>query len=183
MIKPNHVMVDVETMSTKTNAAIVSIGAVIFDPRHNVVTDKTFYVELNWRDQDFDHDRDIDPETQTWWRTQTEHARKALGGTVNLVEGLTQFRDWLLANNPNDVKVWGNGPTFDISIIESAMAATRIEVPWRFWNIRCCRTIKDMYGTQRGALREGRNVASHNALEDAQQQAHDVCKYWSKLCN
>jgi len=43
-MKANHVMIDLETMGLLPGSAIVSIGAVVFDPRLNRVSNKnTFY--------------------------------------------------------------------------------------------------------------------------------------------
>lgn len=56
-MKPNHVMIDLETMDKIPSASIVSIGAVIFDPRTNKVgkTPKTqFYRELDWEEQELE---------------------------------------------------------------------------------------------------------------------------------
>ena len=46
MKKLRHVMIDLETMGKVPEMAIVSIGAVIFDPRYGEVSKETFYVEL-----------------------------------------------------------------------------------------------------------------------------------------
>ncbi len=61
---------------------------------------------------------------------------------------LQQLSDFL----PKDVKVWGNGANFDIGILEHAYDQYQIEIPWEFWNVRDCRTIKDMYESQRADL-------------------------------
>lgn len=50
-------MIDLETMDKIPSASIVSIGAVIFDPRTNKVgkTPKTqFYRELDWEEQELE---------------------------------------------------------------------------------------------------------------------------------
>ena len=51
-ITPDHVMIDLETMGTTPESAIVSIGAVMFDPRTGKVgkaeTKYSFYAELDW---------------------------------------------------------------------------------------------------------------------------------------
>jgi len=51
IMKANHVMIDLETMGITPDSAVVSIGAVVFDPRFNHVSSKTFYRELDWCDQ------------------------------------------------------------------------------------------------------------------------------------
>jgi len=99
-MKANHVMIDLETMGITPDSAVVSIGAVVFDPRFNHVSSKTFYRELDWSDQR----RFIDPETRKWWSTSTPLAQNALNGLEDLTDALTELAVWL----PKDAKVWGN---------------------------------------------------------------------------
>lgn len=98
MNKLRHVMIDLETMGKVPEMAIVSIGAVIFDPRYGKVSKETFYMELDWESQD----RFICPETQEWWSKQSKEARSALDGLDELEESLIALAEWL----PKDCKVW-----------------------------------------------------------------------------
>jgi len=173
-MKLRHVMIDLETMGLRPNAAIVSIGAVIFDPRYGKKADG-FYTELAWRQQC----RNIDSGTKEWWGKQNPKAKKALSGTAELGEQLEELAFWL----PNDCKVWGNGPTFDISILEDAYIQHDIEIPWKFWNVRDCRTIKDLYESARGGFDKKSGGTLHNALDDAQYQADYVIEMWNKILN
>lgn len=117
--KARHVMIDLETMGTTPDSAIVSIGAVVFDPRYGIVTDNTFYMELDWEGQN----RNINQDTVDWWSKQTDEAKAAHYGLDELDEALTLLAQWL----PNDAKVWGNGSTFDISMLEDAYRQCGIE--------------------------------------------------------
>ncbi len=185
IIKPNHVMVDLETMGLPTagdgRVAIVSIGAVHFDPRTGFIDEKdTFYTELNWEDQELDYDMKITPSTQEWWEKQSAQAKRALYGTKDLETGIGEFFSWFEQKCPMDGKVWGNGPTFDIVILEAAAAACEHELPWKFFNVRDCRTINDMYYCKHGLLSNGKKP-SHNALEDALLQAKQVNQQWRDL--
>jgi hypothetical protein len=167
-------MIDNESMGTLAYSGIVSIGAVIFDPRLGKVDKKnTFYVELDWQDQG----REIDPETVKWWEGQPAKAREALYGLDDLPDALKELSDWL----PADCKVWGNGPTFDISMLEDAYRQHSIEIPWEFWNIRDCRTIKDLYESSRGGYDKKSGGVLHNALDDAMFQAQYICDMWNKI--
>ena len=173
-MKISHAMIDLETMGVVPGCAIVSIGVVIFDPRINVVTNKTFYRELDWQNQD----RFIDPDTMTkFWDKQPEDIREALYGLDDLEEILVELGEFL----PKDCKVWGNGATFDISILENAYLQHNMETPWKFWNVRDCRTIKDMYESARGGFDKKVGKGAHNALHDAIFQAQYVCEMWKAL--
>lgn len=171
--KPNHVMIDIETMGVTPDSAIVSIGAVVFDPRYNVVTGKTFYRELDWESQG----RKIDKETQKWWVGRAPEAKAALDGLDDLSEVLEELASWL----PRDAKPWGNGSTFDISFLEHAYLQAGIEIPWKFYNIRDCRTIKDMYESARGGYEKKSGGTLHHALDDAKFQAKYVCEMWKSI--
>jgi DNA polymerase III epsilon subunit-like protein len=168
-----HVMIDIETMGTVPEMAIVSIGAVLFDPRLGKVSDDTFYVELDWDDQG----RYIDPSVTEWWSRQSPLDQEGLFGLDELEGSLGALSEWL----PNDCKVWSNGPTFDISCLEHAYRQNDIEIPWKFWNIRDCRTVLDMYESRRGGLNKKVSHSGHNALTDAVHQAKMISMMWAKL--
>ncbi len=179
-MKYSDIMLDIETMSTKTNAAIVSIGAVGFNViKNEVYKENTFYAELNWQDQDFDYDRHIDPDTVAWWEKQSKEARKSLNGTKDLRESLLSLSEWVLLNGSQTVKVWANAPSFDCVIVKSAMDQCGIAHPWKFWNEMDCRTIQHMFFTARGQLRADKRHVKHNALDDAIDQATRVNHQWA----
>lgn len=166
-------MIDLETMGTNPDSAIVSIGAVIFDPRYGQVSKDTFYVELDWKSQG----RTIDRETEKWWKAQSNEAKDALYGIDDLDVTLKDLAAWL----PGDVKVWGNGSVFDISMLEDAYRQLDIEIPWKFWNIRDCRTVLDMYESKRGGFSKKSGGVTHNALDDAIYQAQYITMMWRRL--
>ena len=173
-MKANHVMIDLETMGLLPGSAIVSIGAVVFDPRLNRVSNKnTFYMELDWESQE----RHQDPNTLHWWGSRSPIAKAALNGLEELTDTLTELAVWL----PKDAKVWGNGATFDIGILENAYRQHGIDIPWKFWNVRDCRTVKDMYESSRGGFSKKSRGVLHHALDDAIFQAQYICDMWKAL--
>ena len=172
-MKPNNVMIDIETMDLIPNAAIVSIGAIVFDPRYGIVTDDTFYVELAWKTQE----RSINKETRQWWKGQSPKAKSSLHGTATLVDALEDLAFWI----PEGALVWGNGPSFDMTILEDAYRQVGIQAPWKFWNVYDCRTIKYMYESLRGGFDKKVGGGAHNALLDAKHQAQYVNKMWKSI--
>lgn len=173
-MKCRDAMIDLETMALKNDAAIVSIGVVMFEPGTAFVSKKTFYRELDWENQDRVKDRG----TIKWWQDQCPKAKEALHGMDNLDDMLRELAEFL----PKDVVVWGNGPTFDITKLEHAYDQHKIDIPWGFWNIRDCRTVVDMFNRRRGgigATMPGKN--NHHALEDAQNQAKQIGMMWRRL--
>ena len=172
---PRHVMIDLETMGRTPEQPIVSIGAVIFDPRYGVITDETFYWELHWKSQG----RNADPDTVTWWASQSAEARAVLDGIDDLQDALEALSEWL----PKDCRVWGNGSIFDIATLEHAYRQYKIEIPWKFWNVYDCRTVLALYEAKRGGLDRSKSNhgTAHNALDDAIFQAKWVTVCWSDL--
>lgn len=168
-----HCMIDLETLDLIPSAKIVSIGAVIFDPRYGKIGDR-FYRELDYKAQ---KDRTHSKDTVSWWKGQPTAIRKQLQGKTPLESALIDLNSFL----PSDVKVWGCGPTFDISILEDAYRSLDSEIPWKFWNVRDVRTIRDIYENNRGGWGKNAAKANHNALDDAHRQAEEVNKLWRKI--
>lgn len=173
-----HAMIDLETRDTIPSSKIVSIGVTLFDPRYRMIGDasETLYMELDWKAQT---NRTEGHGTPEWWDKQSEEVRKALKGTVSLEDALEELAFFL----PKDCKVWGNGATFDISILEDAYRQLDLEIPWKFWNILDMRTIKYLFESSRSGLgnADGNPGVLHNALDDAIFQAKRVNKIWNKL--
>lgn len=168
-----HCMLDLESMDLLPSSKIVSIGATIFDPRYGKIGD-SLYMELDWKAQTARTSGNGVPE---WWKKQSKEARAALKGTIPLEEALDEL-DFFL---PDDCKVWGNGATFDISMLEDAYRGCDMEIPWKFWNVRDCRTIKDMYESARGGWDKKSGGVLHNAKDDAIFQAQYVIGMWKSL--
>lgn len=155
--RPN-VMVDLETMSTRHDAAIVSIGAVIFNEEGPLTP--LFYnvVDMASAQRAGLH---VDAETVSWWLTQSDGARSALmKQRLPLSVALSNFRDWL----PKSSYVWGNGASFDNVVLSNAYTALGAPRPWHYWNDMCYRTIKNLHP---GVTTDGRTGTKHNALDDA----------------
>lgn len=173
----NHCMIDIETCGSRFDAPVLSIGAVKFDPDTGN-TGETFYRAIR-PDSAFQHGTP-GGDTFKWWMDQADEARKAaVGGTDDLqiaLGALTSFyREW------SNVKVWGNGPSFDMTILEYAFAQIGRPHPWKFWNVLDCRTVAALAGKRPPAI--GSKGVYHNALHDALHQAEWVGAMWQGLRN
>jgi len=74
-----HAMIDLETLSTKPNATILTIGGVKFNPYNNIEPSQGLYHRIDVDSQSA-MGRDIDPDTVEWWGKQAEDVREeALG--------------------------------------------------------------------------------------------------------
>ena len=159
------VMVDIETLSSRLDAVVLSIGACEFDPESGVVG-LTFYGAANPNQSG----RHISGDTVLWWLLQDDAARKAITGRkrVTLEKLLEQFSGWF----PGGEKIWSHA-TFDIPVLTSAYESVGKKPPWIFSNCRDIRTILDHGGMSRDEyvrLKESGGTL-HDALSDAIGQA------------
>jgi hypothetical protein len=185
-------MVDLETMGTGTDAAIVSIGAVEFDPENGGQIDKIggadyhpilgadFYTTVNLQSS-LDAGLTVDGKTVYWWLEQSEEARKALlksnipGGPISLsaaLQGLGIF--W---EKSGAECLWAHGPSFDTAILNTAYKKLALPQPWSYNAARDTRTVYQLSGwwpKKDEMLWTGGTV--HNALDDAKNQAMFVHK-------
>jgi hypothetical protein len=163
-----EVMIDIETLSTQKNAVILTIGAMKFD-RYNenktIEELEKFYCRIN-KDSCIKLGMAIDEETQKWWETQNHEAKyEALlnPDRIDIKIALNKFKLFL-----SNVKcVWANSPNFDCTILENAFKVCNIEVPWKFWNLRDCRTIYDLGKVN---LKSINNNNKHDAISDCYSQ-------------
>jgi len=159
-----HVSLDLETWGTNPDAAIISIGAVIFDPNGDPATFRDwnkFHVAIDPATTK-QFNRQFDTGTLMWWM----HAdrRESLDQwlampKVSLDEALEGFRSWVLDRGDgapqmaNDqVVVWGNGSTFDNVLMRESYRAMGSYAPWSFRNDRDLRTLKSFASQYSDAL-------------------------------
>lgn len=181
-----HVMVDLETMGKKHNAPIVAIGAVVFDPATGSIGESFYKVvclesSVNWGAV-------IDPSTVIWWLKQSSEARSAIvnDDAIPLLDALLQFREFVsdnVAGGSKKAQVWGNGASFDNSILRSSYDCIAEDYPWEYWNDRDVRTMVELgqaigFDPKTTIPFEGDR---HNALADAIHQARYVSAIWERI--
>jgi len=161
-----HIMTDLETLSTHNNAAILAIGAVKFNTEDKVY-DKFYKVVKTPPEVEGFH---ISADTLNWWSKQSEEARRVFEDptAVPIEEALVSFATWAVdGTSKKDIRLWGNGASFDNVILSTAYQLCDLPQPWMYWNDRCYRTMKNLNPTV-GITRMGTH---HNAVDDAKTQA------------
>ena len=135
------IMIDLETLGKNEDCVILSIGAACFDIINKKIG-PTIYMPLKIEEQ-MDN-RKIDASTLKWWFSQSDAAKKVFNEKgYQLPEALDQLRAWIKDNaNLKNVHVWGNGSTFDISILEHAFRQNKITPPWQYWHVMDLRTFR-----------------------------------------
>jgi exodeoxyribonuclease VIII len=161
----NNVMIDIETMGTEANAAIVAVGAVRFNKTG--IDETSFYAKLDLEEV-CKHGMEMDASTVLWWLKQSDEARAELtdGETTPLHIVMDELKKFL----GDDAVVWGNGSDFDNVIVSTLYTSFDREIPWKFWNSQCYRTIKNIYRD----IKMERRGTHHNALYDAISQAEHL---------
>lgn len=168
-------MCDLETMSSKKDAAIVAIGVVRWK-RGAAVPEggkDTFYRVVNLASAQRSGGR-IEASTVMWWLGKGEAARKALleGEPAVIETALKEFSAWMREESVEGF--WGNGSDFDNVILESAYARLGHTPPWTYQVNRCYRTIAG----ENQQVPRGKYGVAHNALHDAITQARHLQQIW-----
>lgn len=203
-----HIMVDLETWGTKPYSTILSIGAAYFIPEHGV--QQTFGITIDPVDSEKRGFRK-DAETIGWWLQPAQNEAWAEWHNTLHFEAFNAFHGfslWIeqlfdLGRYPgahDDIKVgnrdtfspfdhvcvWGNGATFDNTLLRQGFELLNMEPPWKHYNDRCFRTLKNLSAMRPTAGGEEREFHAkefspphkgqkHNAVVDAIQQAEWLC--------
>lgn len=168
-----HVMIDIETLGTGNDAVILSIGACKFTDLDII---DSFHVGI-FPESCQQYGLTIDASTVMWWmQPDRDEARKQLLALnkVDLYEALSGFVDWY-----GDVSLptYGNGASFDNVLLRNAFKVANIQCPWKFWDDRCYRTMKNL----NPAITHPRKGTHHDAHDDAIYQAEHLIKIWREL--
>lgn len=172
----SDIMMDLETLSVRPNAIILVIGAIRFVRGEQWPAQVTEY-ELNKMDVFYrritvESCKEVglraDPDTQSWWNEQDNDVKyEALHNPdrVSLKTALLEFKKWVGKNS--QVKIWGNGSSFDCTILGEAYKRCNMEIPWKFWMERDLRTLMDIGNVKAYELPQ---IQKHHALFDCYRQ-------------
>lgn len=181
-----HLMIDLESIGNDPSTVIVSLGAVAFN-RDGIISKGLW--ELDTQAQ-MNAGRTITADTLAWWMRQSEGARSVFNSKnpkhspAEFIKAFETFIDCALeevGEKRDELKPWGNGANFDISVTEDFIRQFhpkgRAGVPWSFWNVWCFRTFNHMTKCKDLIKRQG---VHHDALDDAIYQAECVRAVWKK---
>jgi hypothetical protein len=166
-------MIDLETLATGPNAAVLTLGAVKFNPWGQGYSDK-IYFRIDLDDQDA-LGREVDPNTLDWWSKQDPAIMEEAfhpDDRIPLKEAVDRFHKFAWGCD----QFWSHGATFDLVIMENLYKQLEKPLPWNFWQLRCTRTIFDL-----GWDPDMPKNSKHNALEDAIRQSVGVQNIYRKL--
>jgi hypothetical protein len=168
-------MLDIETLSTKPNAVILSVGAVKFDPfSGRIDAEEGLDVKIDV-DEQTALGRHVQDETLDWWAKQPEEVREAALGIDGRIS-IDQFTKVLNKMMVGVDQIWCQGPAFDMVIIEDLYRQIGKPTPWQFYQVRDSRTLFGVFGDPRDKYRKN----AHNALMDCVYQAIGVQEIYAQ---
>lgn len=174
-------MIDLETMGTRSDSVICSIGAVFFDPNGDTIDDE-FYRTVDIQSC-LDLGLTVTGDTIYWWLNQSDAARKAQVPKLGIHEALEDLNLWVAEHNVEDLKVWANGPDFDLVLIQTAYRLCNLKNRLIYWNYRDVRTLRDIAFPNSRVVPGVPSYFKHNALNDASNQAIGVQICMRKLAS
>jgi hypothetical protein len=165
-------MIDIETLDTENTAAVISIGAVVFDPDTAEVEDRVFHMNIDFEDA-LTHGTHSEG-TIKFWERQPAEAQATLfePAPVSLEEALKGFSKYVKSwGTPKPKFIWGNSPSFDVAILRHACKQTGQKFPFTPWVEMDVRTLKNLMPKELIPSKEGVN---HSAVDDCLWQCKIV---------
>jgi len=182
-----HVMFDIEALDLRPTAAMMSIGAVKFNPlgepgkwAHETEAtfqsglSSTFYVNIDVQDC-IDFGMTVGGSTVRWWLRQPPEARDVLLHDIKPLQvALEEFNIWY---GREPMPIWCNGASYDFPILREAYKrASWITPPWHHGDERCYRTFRKLWEPVFPLIGYEPPSVQHDALYDAQAQAKHLQK-------
>lgn len=175
----SQVMFDLETLGTAPGAALISIGAVKFDPAAGTIGQE-FHVAITLQ-SGLLRGMTIEPGTLAWWLQEGQVAARQVQAemyALPLHQALQDFAHWLThdeqeVSTPAPV-IWCKGASFDFPLLAAAFRCVGQPLPWAFWNERCCRSLFAIARDSHGFRLPKVPGTAHCALDDARHQAEQV---------
>ena len=167
------VMLDIETVDSVASAAIVQVGAVLFNRKGGVSLNSNFKRNVSI-DSNLKLNRTISESTLLWWFDREPEARKSVFNTkpiLPLPQVLKDFSAWFQSHEKEadgKLHIWCKGAKFDFSIMSDAYRTAGLDVPWFYRNENCLRTLLNRY-PELSKKHKFTGVA-HDAIDDCLNQ-------------
>lgn len=178
-------MVDLETLSTDSNAVILTIGAVPFggDGKLILSDDLYFYERVNLPSYNKYTNGEFacDWNTLLWWlRQDKEPLNDAFldGPRYPIWTVMKDFVNWLdiicKTVGEHKINIWSHGKDFDVVVIQNALKVCGIECPWMYWDTRDTRTLYALAGIDSRNIPMPEGFKAHNAVGDCLKQIEGI---------
>lgn len=135
----NRMMIDIETLSTRPDAAVLSIGYCIFN-NNSVSVPQEFLMDV---DEQIRLGRHVDFSTICWWMGQGDEAKDLVFSKndhrMDIVGAQRAFK-WVI-EEWNIKEVWSHG-FMDLAVLSHMFDD---DTPWSFRDQRDTRTLSSLY--------------------------------------
>lgn len=146
--------IDLETYDTEVTAKVISIAvhATVWNEVTNSVAGVyEFYAPGINPDACLNSYRTSDADTLAWWEKQKAENPVAWDAVKDfklelkaVITSMLSFIEDIAVKHSlrrGDILAIGNGPEFDLSILNSIFKAAAVDAPWEFWNQHSSRTL------------------------------------------
>ncbi len=184
------IVIDIETLSTNANAAVIQISAVFGDLVSGKIS--SFFNEHINRTCSINSKRKVDLDTILWHVAEREkdhtfhkqmplatydqkqfwgldQAIKRLEGFIQSTESLIRLSNGKEAGKRiSPLRILCKGPEFDLKVLEDVYKQMGRPIPWNYKNVGSVRTYEHLYVDMR--IRQGVNC------DDAEREIRDFLK-------
>lgn len=182
MSKQKLVSIDLETLSTRPDAAIIAIGVALWCPAL-VDTDSFVIVTNRWLIHPGSAIGYRDPATIDWWNQQNSDVRSEVwGGRQSPIEVIRDFVFFIKhhASEP-ETEFWAGPAHFDFPILEHLMHAAGLEIPWNYRQKKCLSTLAREMKRAGFENQDVKSTRLHEPVEDSRAQLMELLAYKKTL--
>ena len=171
-----HATIDLETIDTRPQSTVLSLGAVKFNPFDDSEPHSEMYFKIQIDDQDR-LGRTSSDDTIEWWSKQDPKIMEEAfdqKDAITVEDALSKINKFVVGV---DV-LWGQGYGFDYTIIEDMYRSLGKPIPYNFWQVRDSRTL---FSVCKEDPRKKIQNDLHNALADAYYQSKAIQMAYKEL--
>lgn len=167
-----HVMIDIETMGTGPDGALIAIGALSFSPVYGTIG-HAYHANVQLQSS-LNIGMQVEAKTIKFWMDQPLMTRATLAypDPQPIKDVISSFRKFL--SDARAEFIWANAPQFDLSILRYAYAAFGQPCPWHWRKERDMRTVMDLARQHPNARMVSweppKGGIKHHPLDDCQRQ-------------
>lgn len=160
-----HLMLDIETMCTSNHAAVVAIGARLFDLRGGVGKGFEVFIDPALAAQF----GEVCDDTMNWWHKQPAY-ELVFNGKVHPADAANRLIQFVNEYKPDTI--WANSPSFDVVILRHLFKQVNMKFPFHYRDELDFRTMSRL-GKDLGVPLEDcwKGLTAHSPLDDATAQA------------
>ncbi len=165
------IMIDIETLSTASDAAVIAIGMCQFD-EHTISNDMTILI-----DPALTPGHRSESTLQFWSEQDPAVFADMMAGELTPWEGMAIFTDTIQQWADPETRYWANSPSFDFIILKHLHQTLfpGDDFPMPFWKEMDFRTLRGLADVKNiGYMTAYEDHQKHDCLSDAICQAKAV---------